>query len=305
MLYPITFSIPEEKIVSAIPTKTRLLAILNPSDPGTYVYTDEHSYYQGYRESYFALTMKKRGWDCIRHYEIMANGCIPVFEDIESCPIETLTYLPKDLFVAANALYERVGSKGSVGAMTSEEVTECQDMITAFLVFTRANLTTAKMARNILQVTHSSDAQRILFISGCIRPDYLRCLVLHGFKTVFGTACHDFPFISHLYADHTLRPDTLYGQGFTYSALLDPSLHDDEEDVTVAENIRQHVYDVVIYGSYHRGKPLYDIVTASYAPSEVIFLCGEDVHDCTYSEMTDRGHYVFVRELGDDPSSTN
>jgi hypothetical protein len=29
---------------------------------------------------------KKGGWDCLRHYEIIGNGCMPYFENIEKCP---------------------------------------------------------------------------------------------------------------------------------------------------------------------------------------------------------------------------
>ena len=33
----------------------------------------------------------------MRHYEIMSNGCIPYFIDIESCPKLTMFNFPKDL----------------------------------------------------------------------------------------------------------------------------------------------------------------------------------------------------------------
>ena len=54
----------------------------------------------------FALTTKKCGWDCMRHYEILANGCIPYFPDIENCPSNTMALLPKELLLKANYLYK-------------------------------------------------------------------------------------------------------------------------------------------------------------------------------------------------------
>ena len=32
-------------------------------------------------ESYFGSTKKKAGWDCMRHYEIVASGAVPFFDE--------------------------------------------------------------------------------------------------------------------------------------------------------------------------------------------------------------------------------
>jgi hypothetical protein len=36
--------------------------------------------------------------DCLRHYEILSSGSIPLFLDIEHCPAGALTWHPKDLY---------------------------------------------------------------------------------------------------------------------------------------------------------------------------------------------------------------
>src|SRR5437870_10123235 len=85
----IQFSIPDCKIVSSVPEKIRDFASYVPNDwryIGEYVYEEEEAYYQGYKDAYYAVTKKKGGWDCMRHYEILANGCIPYFLDLEKCP---------------------------------------------------------------------------------------------------------------------------------------------------------------------------------------------------------------------------
>ena len=41
--------------------------------------------------------MQKSGWDCLRHYEIIANGCVPIFMNISNCPDLTLFNFPKHL----------------------------------------------------------------------------------------------------------------------------------------------------------------------------------------------------------------
>ena len=45
MLYPITFSIPQEKIINDIPLKVKILSNLIPGDMSTYIYNTEEEYY--------------------------------------------------------------------------------------------------------------------------------------------------------------------------------------------------------------------------------------------------------------------
>ena len=96
-LIPISFAVPKEKILKDINEKPiNLLAPLIPGRLSTYIYEDEKTYYNMYANSIFGITNKKLGWDTLRHYEILMNGCIPLFLNIEDCPKLTLTTLPKD-----------------------------------------------------------------------------------------------------------------------------------------------------------------------------------------------------------------
>jgi hypothetical protein len=97
-VYPINFAIPKEKIVHTINSKPlNILAPLIPGKYSTYIYEKEQDYYQSYQNSVFALTCKKMGWDSLMHYEILMNGCIPLFLNIDKCPEKILTNLPKKL----------------------------------------------------------------------------------------------------------------------------------------------------------------------------------------------------------------
>ena len=94
---PISFAIPKEKILKNInENPTNLLAPLVPGRLKTYIYEDEKTYYEMYSKSIFAITNKKLGWDCLRHYEILMNGCIPLFFNIDDCPKLILKTLPKE-----------------------------------------------------------------------------------------------------------------------------------------------------------------------------------------------------------------
>ena len=64
--------------------------------------------FKPYSNSIFAITNKKLGWDCLRHYEILMNGCIPLFLNIEDCPKLTLTTLPKDRLLNIYNTFHRI-----------------------------------------------------------------------------------------------------------------------------------------------------------------------------------------------------
>jgi hypothetical protein len=286
---PITFSIPEEKIVKSFPKKTKLLSNLIPGDLKTYIYHTEKEYYDEYQSSYFAMTTKKAGWDCMRHYEIIANGCLPYFPEIEMCPLFTMVILPKHLIIESNKLYEKMKSN------LNNHLKEYSELWIEMMSYLKKYLTTQKVSLSILQRTGYKNVNKILFLSGCIRPDYLRCLTLHGLKHSIGNKCHDYPRLPHMYTNFKGGP--LYGKGFSYSKLLEPSMRNDDLDRTIVEDIKNNHYDIIIYGSYHRGMPFYEVVCQHYPPRKIILLCGEDLHCCDNSKFVKKGHPVFVREM--------
>jgi hypothetical protein len=112
-----------------------------------------------------------------------------------------------------------------------------------------------------------------------------------------GINCHDYPKIPHIYKSTDINYYNLYGKGISYTNLLEQSLHNNDLDNTIEKDIINKKYDIIIYGSYHRGMPYYDLVCEVYKPNEIILLCGQDIHICCYNEFVNRGHMVFVREL--------
>jgi hypothetical protein len=91
----IAFSIPAEKVLSEPPReKTRLLAshVVDPEVAArlgvatSYAFRDEAAYYADLQSARFGITVKRAGWDCLRHYEQAANGCVPCFRDRDLKP---------------------------------------------------------------------------------------------------------------------------------------------------------------------------------------------------------------------------
>jgi hypothetical protein len=104
---PISFAIPREKCLTEFPNKIRALSNVRPGDG--YIHSTEDAYYQDYAESLFGITYKKGGWDCMRHYEIMANRCVPYFADLEKAPANVMTTLPKNLLLYIKQRVEQMG----------------------------------------------------------------------------------------------------------------------------------------------------------------------------------------------------
>ena len=134
-VFPLSFAIPEEKI-NIDGDKKQDFSPLIPVNQSvdlsymkTYIYDDESSYYQMYGNSRFAFTSKKGGWDTMRHYEIMANGCLPVFVDIDKCPELTLNRFPKELCKRINKLPFKLNLKREHGLWTEQRrLTNCASL---------------------------------------------------------------------------------------------------------------------------------------------------------------------------------
>lgn len=94
-IYPISFSIPHEKIRPFdIETKQQRLAthcvdseVAEACDLHTsYAFSSEEAYYADLAASRYAVTTKRGGWDCLRHYEIAAAGALPCVRQLETKP---------------------------------------------------------------------------------------------------------------------------------------------------------------------------------------------------------------------------
>lgn len=134
---PIHFAIPECKIISHKLDKTQEYGKIIPGQGG-YIFDNEKKYYDDYNKSYFGVTMKKAGWDCMRHYEILASNCLPYFVDLEDCPEYTLTNLPKELLLEAKELANNFDEQKYF--IILNEIFE----------YTKNNLTAKKLAEYVL-----------------------------------------------------------------------------------------------------------------------------------------------------------
>ena len=215
--YPINYSISECKIINEIPKKERDFAHIIPGRLDTYIYDDELEYYKDYQRSYFGITTKKAGWDCLRHYEILANGCIPYFVDLDKCDKMTMAFMPREL------IYEAMNLEGVSYLKIDHSkfnIEKYNTLLNQLLQYTRDHLTTKKMASYILERINYQGNGNILLLSQDAITEYMRDMTLMGLKELFENKVVDYPKIEYIYQSYAGDVKKIANKGFTYSKIL-------------------------------------------------------------------------------------
>ena len=175
-VHPIGFSIPPQYVRAVVPAKGQALATVIPGAHDTYKFLPtpdatpneltalERGYYADMERAYFGLTWKKAGWDCLRHLELLAAGCVPLFTDIGTAPAGAVAFLPKRVLSLALRFpgvehIRGVPGAGDVNPSATRDVAINPAAIdpvlysltvTALLDYTRRHLTTPRMAAHVL-----------------------------------------------------------------------------------------------------------------------------------------------------------
>ena len=302
-ILPLSFSVPDEFVVSEIPKKETLLAHLIPGDNSTYIFNkhQEKEYNEMYQKSRFAITKMKGGWDCLRHYEILMNGCIPLFEKLKDCPPSTMTTYPKELNDEAYQLYDS-------WVENDECITKYNILCAKYLEHTRGYCTTSSVSDLFLKNMRRGDkAKNILLITGHHGINYSRETLWIGLKryiaSIDGVAV-EYQSLPFLYKDFDDTKDNKY---YSHSCFtLVKRLHKDNNynmsESEIKEKITNHFWDIIIYGKVGPDElcdfPLYDLVKQKYNPDEIAFIFGGD--EITDLTVTDRSKYhvnMFNRNI--------
>jgi hypothetical protein len=86
-----------------------------------YPFENEADYYADLQTSRFGITTKRAGWDCMRHYEIMANGAVLAFRQLDRKP---MTSAPHGLTTDNCLIYQdRADLLAQIAGMTPEKYT--------------------------------------------------------------------------------------------------------------------------------------------------------------------------------------
>ena len=212
--YPIIFGFVDQYLLNTIPRQVLLNNILYHIDqiclpkkfndfdslmPGReetyrFKFENEIDYRRIYGTAYFAITIKKGGWDCNRHYEIISTGTTPYFDKLDHAGNYTLSHLPKSLLYEAQKL---AGVNRETMTINHQlfNVSHYNLLLHRLLYYAKYRLTTVKLVEYILKVIQysltSSQKHSVLYIAH-YDSDYLKDYMLHGFTRIFEENLHVF-----------------------------------------------------------------------------------------------------------------
>lgn len=114
---------------------------------------------------------------------------------------------------------------------------------------------------------------KILFITST-NSDNLEDGLLHGFRSIFGADCVDFPKKEMMYDNFSAVPaDQCYGRLFTLWRTL-PDIPVDRTDIE--RRVKNGDFDCIIMGSIHRVQPWYRALLPYLTKRNTIIIDGED-----------------------------
>jgi hypothetical protein len=313
-IFPLSYCIPDECIVETIPEKINLCAELIPGDISTYIFNSnqEKEYNKMYQNAKFAITKLKGGWDCLRHYEILSNGCIPLFEEINNCPPQTLISFPKELIIKANNLFTNWKN-------TSEDIINYKDISFKLLEHTKRHCSTSSNTKyffdTIKNHVNNNEIKNVLLLTCHPGVNYTRETLWIGIKRLIqslGGVAVEYPKIDFLYDDYQKTTINLHGNGFTYSKRLTNDYNFNE--IEIIKKIQDKFWDLIIFGKVGTDElfegtipnlPLWNIVKNNYDRDKIVFLYGGDGQQNMKENNKYSGHLLyhslfgtcFVREL--------
>jgi hypothetical protein len=269
---------------------------LIPGERSEHVFVagQEAEYYQMYQQSWFAHTKKKGGWDCLRHYEILANGCIPLFENLDDCPEHTLATLPKQLLKQAQNPVDM-------------DHADRRNLIQKLLEHTREHCSTSANTKYVLSKIKHKNPRNVFLIVGNCGVNYTRELFWIGMKRYLQSLGHgdgdgdgdgvavavavavEYPHLDYLYDDYpTDKKRDLHGNGFTYTGKLtrEKQIASPQNDETeIIEKIKNKFFDLIVYGKVGpdegaegslEGFTFWEHVFKRYSRDEIVCLYGGD-----------------------------
>jgi len=300
---PLSFCVPDECCVSEIPQKETLLASIIPGNAATYIYKQhqEKEYNEMYQKSRFAITNMKGGWDCLRHYEILMNGCIPLFKNLKDCPKFTLSSYPKEFNDEAYQLYDS-------WIENDECIEKYNTLCRKYLEHTRAHCTASATAMHFLKnMQNGTKAKNILMITGDYHINYSRESFWIGLKRYvasIGGVAVEYTSLPFLYDDFDDTCDNPY-YGLTFFTLpkrLSKDANYNMSEIEIKEKITNKFWDIIIYGKVgpdeRSNLPLYDTVQKYYNTNQIAFIFGGDeVFDLTVTDPSKYHVNMFNRNI--------
>jgi hypothetical protein len=231
IFHPIVFGVPAENVVGCVPEKFDDFSPLIAGMSGTYAWgtSQESEYYRHYRNAMFGITRMKNGWDCYRHYEVLASGTVPYFLNLEHSPNATMRHLPKDLLLELRNMpglpeiknyrklvnmripdvdkpdgqFLNTPKNGYMDELKIDrskfDMEKYLDLSAKLLSYTQQRLTTKAIALYVLTMLKKTNPKKVLFLRPKKTPDYMQDLLMHGLYELLGNKVVEHPKAEHMY----------------------------------------------------------------------------------------------------------
>ena len=216
-------------------------------------------------------------------------GCVPLFPDIDQVPKFSMIHYPK---TALKDIYLEVSAGNSRPTSSILEYLKSH--------FNR-HLTSLAMAEYISARAGIKAGMKVAFLDlqAPRRPDYLSVLTYIGLKQLFKRDCSAIIPIPYVFKDWPGDTVHLYGRGFGYTKVLDPSLRAKRRLSLRYRRLKD--FDKVVVGSVSRNGPLANRLLKTHGGDRLVLLHGEDQppspRELWYLQQT--GATSFVRSLPD------
>ncbi|CAE7242202.1 MOD1 [Symbiodinium sp. CCMP2592] len=206
-----------------------MFAPLIPGNTRTYIYNTEYAYYTQYSKGLFGITMRKMGWDCFRHYEIIMSGSIPFFIGLEDMPNRTMTSFPRALVASAMALpgvpsqaeVKESMAKGQVPQVNLEQfdMKAYMTLRNQLMEYAAQNLLTTSTASKVVP---QKVMQKVLVHSRAPEVGYGQFVLVNGLVNNGHSVCaRPEGMLDTMRDDYAGALDTAYGGGFSYARTVD------------------------------------------------------------------------------------
>lgn len=282
-VYPISFVLMRESYVqNNSEPKGQLISKVIPGKP--YSFSEENQLYEEYRNSDFAFTFRKCGWDSYRNLEILFQRCFPLYLDAKKIPRFCMTFYPKNQI-------QRVTE-----SFLASPFSLSKDFKENFFSTALKQLDSRFLGEYLLSCVGFLP-KKILFYDenlDIFRGDYQSMMTLKALFQIPDVEVTIVQELEYLFS-RQYDQDDLYGRGFGYRGLLDGVKVRREANFNIQ---LLDYFDWVVVGSAARNMNFIQSLDSRLS-DKTLMIWGED-RPPTRKELhilRSKSKHCFVREL--------
>lgn len=292
-VFPLNFSFPQPQLMpSTLEPRPHFLSTTYPGEP--FSFSSWEPYLEEYRNSYFALSTKKGGWDTFRHLEILFSGAIALMPGLDLSHRWSLALFPRRALIE---VYRALREDGA--AVPSDETRRY------FRDWASERLTSRAVGEYLVG-SAGLESRSLLFLDEWLprRTDYLSAFVFVGLSQIPGVECASAWEPAYLFDDFEGDTSTLYGRGFGYTRTI-PRRNRTGGQLGPQASLSELVdlcgsYDSIVVGNYDSNRErLGQLLRAGVPPEKFVCIVGSDLPPDfrLRREMAKSSMTFFVREF--------